>query len=426
METIVMSSKEVSRLEALQRYAAGGVTQEQLARRLRLSRRQTKRLWQAYREGGAAALASRRRGRPSNRRLPPELLDAALRLVQERYVGFGPTFASEQLAQHNGLQLSRETLRKAMIANGLWKAGGKGRHRVHQPRERRSARGELVQGDGSPHAWFEKRAPRCTLLLLIDDATSAIGAALFAPSESTDTYFALFNQYLSAHGRPLALYVDHSSVFTVTRPTDRDDLTQFARAMRELDVEIICANSPQAKGRVERANRTLQDRLVKELRLRQISTIEAANAFLPAFVADYNVRFAIPPADPVDAHRPLLEAHRLDDILCHCETRRIRKDLTFRYGAALYAIENEPEVRRLRYRQVLVRERDGRIRVELDGRTLAFHATPLAQRPTVDSKDLNAAVDRTRLGPRQPDPKKQRKPAPDHIWRRGYPRPLAS
>jgi transposase len=420
METLSMSKAELARLAAVQRLEDGSITQAEVARQLRISVRQLKRLCRAYRLHGPAGLVSKRRGRPSNHRLPADRVQQALELVRTRYPDFGPTFAREKLAQRDGIVLGRETLRKAMIEAQLWQPSRKRRAKVHQPRERRPCRGELVQGDGSPHDWFEGRGPRCSLLLFVDDASSAIGAARFAPTESTDSYFALTRDYVLQHGKPLAFYVDKLSVFTVTRPSEQDDLTQFTRAMHELDIEVICANSPQAKGRVERANRTLQDRLVKELRLSGISSIDDANAFLPEFIARYNERFAVLPRSAVDAHRSLSDTDRLDATLCRWEERRVSKNLTFKYYGTLFQLDEPERERRLRYQHVRVLEHPSGITVEYKGRPLAFRSAPLAQRPVAGAKQISAVLDRSRLGPRAPDPKKQHRPAANHPWRAGY------
>jgi hypothetical protein len=222
----------------------------------------------------------------------------ALSIIRERYADFGPTLAAEKLAAHHGCSLSRETLRGWMIADGLWTDR---RHRLpspHQPRRRRECLGELVQIDGSEHAWFEGRGPMCTLLAFIDDATSRLMVLRFVPSESTFDYFRATRAYLEAHGKPVAFYSDKHNIFRVNNGEGGDRVTQFGRALSELSIDIICANSPQAKGRVERAFGTLQDRLVKELRLAGISTIDVANAWLPGFIAEHNARFGRAPRTP--------------------------------------------------------------------------------------------------------------------------------
>jgi hypothetical protein len=231
--------------------------------------------------------------------------------------------------------------------------------RAYQPRNRRACIGELVQIDGSDHEWFEDRAPRCTLLVYVDDATSALMALYFCPTESAFDYFEATRRYLEAHGRPVAFYSDRHSVFRVAKKDrsaggDRD--TQFGRALRELNIDIICANSSQAKGRVERANGTLQDRLVKEMRLQGISSMEAANAFLPEFIADYNRRFAKPPKSDHNANRPLRDADNLDEIFTWQEERTLTKDLALHYKRTMFLVEQTPETLALRKRRCRVYE----------------------------------------------------------------------
>jgi transposase len=411
-----MSTRELARLRALELVSVGQLTQADAARRLGLSVRQIKRLKRAYAQNGADGLISKRRGRPSNNRTDPALLAAAIERVRERYPDFGPTFASEKLAA-DGLPIKRERLRLAMIEAGLWQRSRRRRRAPHPPRERRPQFGELVQGDGSPHPWFEDRGPRCSLLHFIDDATSTIGAALFAPAETTESYFALTKQYIERHGKPCALYVDKHGIFRNAQPTDHHDLTQFARAMQELSIELICANSPQAKGRVERANRTLQDRLVKELRLQNICDIATANAFLPHFLQTHNARFAVPAQCDVDAHQPLRDNEDLARILVHTEERVVSKNLTIKFKAQTYRLLAPGLERRLQHQHVWVRSLGQTILIEYRGTRLDFELLHFEQRPVLDAKTLNEQLDRSRLGPRIPDPKKQHAPAPNHVWR---------
>jgi len=247
--------------------------------RLGLSRLQVERLVMRYRDEGAAGLVSRRRGTRSNHQLPQAVLDRALGLIHERYADFGPTLACEKLHECHGLVLSKETVRHLMTDAGLWVPRKQRPPKVYQPRARRACFGELVQIDGSDHRWFEDRAPACTLLVYVDDATSRLMTLHFTGSESTFSYFEATRAYLEHFGKPVALYSDRASVFRGTRAaTTGNGVTQLGRAMYELNVDTWCANSSPAKGRVERANLTLQDRLVKELRLRKIDTKEAANA----------------------------------------------------------------------------------------------------------------------------------------------------
>jgi hypothetical protein len=248
--------------------------------------RQVWRLLKAFRSDGIAGLISKKRGRPSNHRTTASVRTAAPWIVRHNYADFGPTLAAEKLAAEHGFGFSGETLRKWMIADGLWLDRKQRQGRIHQPRPRRECVGELVQVDGSEHWWFEDRGPQCTLLVLIDDATSRLMHLQFVESESTFAYFHAARAYLQAWGKPIAFYSDKHGVFRVNHPgaLGGDGMTQFGRALHALNIDIICANSSPAKGRVERANRTLQDRLVKELRLAGAATLAEGNALLPAFI----------------------------------------------------------------------------------------------------------------------------------------------
>ena len=231
--------------------------------------------------------------------------ESAIAIVREHYQDFGPTLACEYLIERHDIRVSCEALRQMMINAGLWKDRDARRPRPYQPRYRRDCRGELIQVDGSKHWWFEDRGPQCTLLVYIDDATSELMHLKMVESESTFSYMDATREYIERHGKPVALYSDKHSVFrNNTASAKGDGMTHFGRAMETLNIEIICANSPQAKGRVERANATLQDRLVKAMRLEGIATIAEANAFLPTYMAQHNTRFAKPAFDARDLHRP--------------------------------------------------------------------------------------------------------------------------
>ena len=278
-----MSSKELDRLAIIRRVVEGRLTQAKAGEFMGLSERQLRRLCAAFEERGPAGLVSGKRGQLSNRRLPDELRAQAVEIVRERYADFGPTLACEKLLEQHALRVSKETLRAWLIGAGVWIPRRERTRTAHQPRHRRECLGELVQIDGCEHAWFEERGPGCTLLVYVDDATSRLMELRFVKSESAFDYFASTSGYLQRHGKPVAFYSDKHSIFRVNHEgsTGRArGVTQFGRALTELNIEIICANSPQAKGRVERMNKTLQDRLVKELRLRAVSTMEAGNAFL--------------------------------------------------------------------------------------------------------------------------------------------------
>ena len=336
-----MSAKDLQRIEVLTEVLAGRRTVSSAATVLAISDRQVNRLMVRYRDGGGGALIHQARGRASNNHLNAGVREYALELVRRNYRDFGPTLATEALQERHGIRLGRETVRKWMVADGLW-LSRKQRRTFHQPRLRRESYGELVQIDGSEHRWFEDRAAPCTLLVFIDDATSKLMQLRFVPSESTDSYFEALRGYLDAHGCPVAFYSDKHSVFRATRQEAKggQGMTQFGRALSELNIEILCANSSQAKGRVERANRTLQDRLVKELRLAGVNDVEAGNAFLPAFVERFNDRFSVRAAKSEDLHRKLnVPPSRLKDILCHREQRYVSAQLTISYDRKQIILE---------------------------------------------------------------------------------------
>jgi len=368
---LTMSKSEFERAVLLRKVHEKRLTQRKAAEVLGLSLRQVERLCRRYRTAGPAALASRRRGRASNRRLSESLRASVLELVRGRYADFGPTLAREKLVECHGLEVSKETLRKWMTEDGLWVPHARRRDRVHQPRNRRTCLGELIQIDGCDHEWFEQRAARCSLLVFVDDATSRLMQLHFCDGESTFNYFEATRRYLGNHGKPVAFYSDKASVFRVNRrePKGGDGVTQFGRALSELNVDIICANSAPAKGRVERANSTLQDRLVKELRLREISSIDAANAFAPEFVVDYNSRFAKAPQNAFDAHRSLLASEVLDEIFTWQETRKLSRSLTFSYQSQLFLLADTEETRALAGQRVTVVElSDGTVQARHSGK----------------------------------------------------------
>src|SRR6201996_2405640 len=268
-ELVTLNMRELERLKVIQAIVEMGLKPGRAAERLGLTVRQVERLVTRYRESGAAGLPSRKRGNPGNRKLDEGLALRALTIIRERYADFGPTLACEKLRECHGIRLAKETVRHLMTDAGLWVPRSQRPPKIYQPRARRACLGELVQIDGSDHHWFEDRAPACTLLVYVDDATSRLMQLHFTASESTFSYFKVTRAYLEQHGKPVALYSDRASVFRGTRAaTTGNGLTQFGRAMYELNIDTICANSSSAKGRVERAHQTLQDRPVKKLRLR--------------------------------------------------------------------------------------------------------------------------------------------------------------
>jgi transposase len=399
MGWVEMSERELRRAEVLASVYAGRLTMTAAAGLMGVTRRQAHRLARLFADHGAAGLRHRARGRPSNRRLGPHVRQLAIAYVRENYRDFGPTLASQMLLERHGLQVSRETLRTWMREEGLW-LSRKQRRQLHQPRRRRDHFGELVQIDGSEHRWFEDRGPRCTLIVFIDDATSRLVALRFVPSESAFAYFETVKSYLTRYGRPLAFYSDKHSIFRVSKAQAQggQGLTQFGRALSELGIEILCANSSQAKGRVERVNRTLQDRLVKELRLEGISTLEAANAYLPVFVARFNERFAITPARSEDLHRPLEHAPaQLDAILAWREQRYVTQQLALSYDSKRIILDETPLSTGLAGQYVEIYEfPDGRLEVRWQGMALPYRLFDKHQRVTqaaiVENKRLSEAL----------------------------------
>ena len=417
--TIGLSHREFDRLQTILSVINRQTTQLEAATRLGLGCRQVKRLVRRVREDGATGVVSRHRNKRPNNSIAEAVRSEALRLIGELYADFSPTFAHQKLTEEHALRFSVETLRQWMIEAGIWRTHARRTARIHQHRQRRARVGELVQIDGSPHDWFEGRAPYCTLIVFIDDATSRLMALRFAPAETTYAYMETLRGYLAQHARPVAFYSDKHSIFRVNQPDCDGELTQFTRALKTLEIEPIHANTPQAKGRVERANQTLQDRLVKELRLRGISTLEEANCFLPQFIKDHNRRFARPPRDPENAHRPVRHnSTEIDLILCLHSTRRLSKNLTCQYNNVQFQIQHKGAGYRLRQATITVCEAfDGRITLLHQGKTLPYrtlaHGEPPI--PLADDKSIaetvNKAITKQKLRPR-------RKPAPDHPWNR--------
>jgi len=397
MTVITMSRAEIDRMGVLRDLAEDRIRVSEAATLMGLGRRQVFRLAKAYQQHGPAALVSRRRGRASNRSYPAALHTEAIGLIRERYADFGPTLAAEKLSELHGIRLGRETIRQWMMVAGLWKDRRQRMKPVHQPRHRRNCVGELIQIDGSEHWWFETRGPQCTLLVYIDDATSRLMHLQFVETESTFDYFKATQAYLERHGKPVAFYSDKHGVFRVNRKdaAGGDGMTQFGRALHTLNIDIICANSSQAKGRVERANATLQDRLVKEMRLQGISSMVAGNAFLPVFMAYYNTRFAKAPFDDRDLHRALAEHDDLDDAFAWKEERSVSVNLTLQYDQVMFILEPNAITRSLaRKRVTVVDYPDGRLAIRHNGVDLPYRT--FDKRPQVNQA---AIVENKRLGP---------------------------
>jgi transposase len=409
-----MSGQELTRVGILARVKAGTLTVKSAAVLLHLGYRQTKRLVRRYRAHGAKGLRHGRAGRPSNHARPPAEREQILALVREKYSGpvgdrFGPTLAAEHLASEDGRHVHHDTLRRWMLGAGLWSRARK--HAPHRSRRARKAHfGELVQLDGSFHLWFETRAPQACMMTLVDDATSRVLGRLGA-QETIWTAVDVLRRWIAQYGVPHALYTDWKNVYV--RPPNAEEqvtgavpLTQFGRMCAALDIQIIAANSPQAKGRVERNHGTHQDRLVKKLRRLKIATAADANAFLDTtYLPEHNARFAVAPLAADDFHRRAPSRTALDRIFQLEETRVLSNDWVVQYETRYFQVR--PQSRQAPTRsEVLVRENEaGVIEIQYRGRRLAW--TELPARPV---KAPPAA--------RLPPARSAWRPSADHPWRR--------
>jgi transposase len=419
-----MSRKERDRLKVMAALAERRMRQKEASRLLPLSVRQVRRILARYRAQGDAGLVHRSRGRPSNRRLAEATRRQAVALVTKHYRDFGPTLAAEKLQERDHVRVSRETLRQWMIEGGLWKTRRPARA-VHLWRPRRPCFGELVQMDTSEHAWFEDRAAAQPVLVsMMDDATGR-QVKRFFPADTTEANLEVLGRWLRKYGRPVAIYADRDSIFRVNRPpTRRETLagrpaeTQFGRALRELGLAYIAAGSPQAKGRVERSFQTDQDRLVKELRLQGIATIEAANAYLEAeYLPMLNRRFAVRAGSSVDAHRPV-QGYDLAALLSVQTVRTVANDYTVRHGGRRYQVERRSITGGLRGGKVIVEERlDGTCRLRFRQRYLQFHELAPATPPPAAGRRPRAVACEL---PKDSPASAPRRPAADHPWRQPF------
>jgi hypothetical protein len=404
-DTVIMSGKELRRIHIVRHVMEKKLTQGQAGALLKLTARQIRRLIERVRHEGDRGLVHRGRGRPSNRRFAAGFKAKVLRLYQQQYADFGPTLAAEKLGERQGLVLSDETLRGWLRDTGV--THFRRRKRPHRAwRTRKAHVGELVQLDGSHHDWLEGRGPRCVLLAYIDDASSRVFAR-FYEYEGTVPALESLKRYVTQYGIPLAVYCDkHTTYRAPSEPTLEEQVagvkpqSQFERAVGELGIELIHADSPQAKGRVERLFKTLQDRLIKELRLAGIATLDEANRFVDAYLPTYNQRCAVQPAQATDLHRPIPAGRDLDHILCCKTTRVLRRDWTVAHHGRLYQIHDN-----VRAIHVLVEERlDGTLRMMHHDRRLDYHIIAARPKRAVESPPI--------LKSRTP-----RKPKADHPWR---------
>jgi len=405
-DIIIMRQKELKRLHMIHRVMEGELTQVEASEILSLSERQIGRIIKRIREEGEEGIQHRSRGRESSRRLPKKLKDRVVALYVQKYKGFGPTLTSEKLHELDAIELSKETVRKWLIEAGHWHKARKTRtHR--QWRERKSHCGQMLQMDGSHHDWFEGRRAKCVLMGYIDDATGRIFCR-FYEYEGTIPAMDSFKRYTSEHGIPLSVYFDkHTTYKSTAEPSIEDEingtepLSEFGRALTELGVKLIHAHSPQAKGRVERLFNTLQDRLVKEMTLRGINTIEEANKFLKSYLSSHNKRFAVKPKEQSDLHRSIPKGLNLDKILCIRTERTLRNDTTIAHNGKLYQIQEA-----VKSKKVLVEER-------VDGKMLITHNAV-----HLKYKEISARPEKQQKPSRKHLPRKGHAPSADHPWRK--------
>jgi len=416
-DIITMSSREVKRFKIMEKVLERQLIQAKAGEVLGLSERQVRRIVKRVREEGARGVVHRSRGQPSARKMPEEREERIGSIVEEHYCDFGPTLASEKLLESKGIKISKEKLRQIMLARGLWQRRRR-RKEIHQWRERKAYFGEMVQMDGSHHDWLEGRGPKMILMGYVDDATGDIFGR-FYDYEGVYSAMDSLERYIRLYGLPVSLYLDKHSTYKTTRQPSTDELlrgesaeTQFERAGRELGIEIIHAHSPQAKGRIERVFGTLQDRLVKEMRLAGVTTLEEANNYLERFLPLYNKRFARAPLREGNLHRSLPRGIKLQSIFCIKGARTITNDYTVQWRGRKFLIET-PSIA-IRKRRVEVREHfDGKIDLGFKGRNLK-HIELTEERQELkkrEKKDKRALIEK----------KGKYIPPPDHPWRRYSP-----
>lgn len=388
-EVLEMTTKELNRLKILSLVNQGKLTQVLAAKQLDISERHIRRLLKNLKTKGDRSIISIKRGKSSNRAYTQEFKSSVLGMVERYYADFGPKLAQEFLQAKHDIKVSIETLRIWMIKSHLWVPRTKKNKKKHPPRERRACFGELIQVDGSHHAWFEDRAPPCVLMVFVDDATSAITSMHFAEGESLEAYYCTLKKHIEAYGIPLSLYGDKCAVLSPRNQAEKRESTQFQKALKELDCQLILALSPQAKGKVERSNRTLQDRLVKELRLRGISTIEDANEFLDEYRQRYNEIFSKKPREQCDAHRPL-EGVCLENVLSIRETRTLTKDSVMQFKNTFYQIsEQEEKVSLFKGCKVEIRQLlNGKTIALVKGKEVKMKPLKEIESPLVDEKQF--------------------------------------
>ena len=415
---IHMSRTEIQRLHIIRRFLEKRLSQRKASELMDVTDRQVRRLVGRIREQGDEGIIHRSRGKPSSRKIPDTKQRQILKVIRSRYKDFGPTLAVEKLWECEGIKVSRETVRQWMILEGLWRVRDRRRQRIYQWRERKPHRGEMIQMDGSHHDWLEGRGPELVLMGYVDDATNDFFGRFYG-YEGVYPAMESFRCYINLYGLPVSVYLDRHSTYKTTRePSVEESLrgeraqTQFARALKELGVKLIYAHSPQAKGRIERIFETLQDRLVKEMRLAGISTEDAANRFLETYLRGFNQQFGRIPLTQENLHRRIPKGFCLEDIFCLKETRLIARDYTVRWKSRTFRIQ-KPSLSLKRQRLCVMEQFDGTIRMKFNCKTIPFievtHKIPqlTSGRPT----------------PLRKEPFTSRRPwlpPIDHPWRRRF------
>jgi transposase len=380
-DSIMLRQKDLKRLHVMHKVLEGTMTQAEAADLISLTERQIRRIVKRIRQEGDKGIGHAARGKPSNRKLPKKLKNRIVRLYTTTYPDFGPTLFTEKLEEREGIVISRETARAWLMGEGLWKK--QRRRKAHrQWRERKARFGEMLQMDGSHHDWFEGRGPRCVLMAYSDDATGSVYGRFYG-YEGTIPAMDSFTRYITKYGIPMSVYLDKHTTYKSWAGRDEfreaEPVSQFGRALAELGVKMLHAHSPQAKGRIERLFNTFQDRMVKEMRLRGVSTIPEANRFLASYLPVYNRRFSVPPKKKENLHRTVNV--ELDTILCVKTERTLRNDHTIQHNGTLYQIKDQ-----IRAEKVVVEELiDGSMRIRHKGVPLSFHE--IVQRPATPEKE---------------------------------------
>jgi transposase len=380
-DIVMLRQKDLKRLHVMHKVLEGTMTQAEAADLISLTERQIRRIVKRIRQEGDKGIGHAARGKPSNRKLPKKLKNRIVRLYTTTYPDFGPTLFTEKLEEREGIVISRETARAWLMGEGLWKK--QRRRKAHrQWRERKARFGEMLQMDGSHHDWFEGRGPRCVLMAYSDDATGSVYGRFYG-YEGTIPAMDSFTRYITKYGIPMSVYLDKHTTYKSWAGRDEfreaEPVSQFGRALAELGVKMLHAHSPQAKGRIERLFNTFQDRMVKEMRLRGVSTIPEANRFLASYLPVYNRRFSVPPKKKENLHRTVNV--ELDTILCVKTERTLRNDHTIQHNGTLYQIKD-----RIRAEKVVVEELiDGSMRIRHKGVPLSFHE--IVQRPATPEKE---------------------------------------